>query len=104
MRCRLSTLTVLLAAVFSAAAARAQPYGLSWWTVDGGGGRSSGGPYELTGTAGQPDAGGPFAGAPYGLHSGFWSLAAGGLGTQADLGVTKTDGQTASVPGQAATY
>ncbi len=29
---------------------------ITWWTVDGGGGQSSGGPYVLTGTAGQPDA------------------------------------------------
>jgi len=31
-------------------------YVLSWYTVDGGGGRSSGGPYQLLGTIGQPDA------------------------------------------------
>jgi uncharacterized repeat protein (TIGR01451 family) len=85
--------------------AAAQPYDVSWWTVDGGGGSSSGGPYVLTGTAGQPDAGGPFAGSPYGLHSGFWSLAAGGaIGPQADLSLGKTDGQASSVPGQSVTY
>lgn len=31
-------------------------YELDWYTIDGGGGRSSGGPYELLGTIGQPDA------------------------------------------------
>jgi len=31
-------------------------YELSWYTIDGGGGRSSGGQYELLGTIGQPDA------------------------------------------------
>jgi hypothetical protein len=31
-------------------------YELSWYTIDGGGGRSSGGEYELLGTIGQPDA------------------------------------------------
>jgi hypothetical protein len=31
-------------------------YELNWYTIDGGGGRSSGGPYELLGTIGQPDA------------------------------------------------
>jgi hypothetical protein len=32
------------------------PYELSWYTIDGGGGRSSGGPYKLLSTIGQPDA------------------------------------------------
>jgi uncharacterized repeat protein (TIGR01451 family) len=107
MRSRRLTLALLtLAAVaLLSPAATAQPYDVSWWTVDGGGGSSAGGPYVLTGTAGQPDAGGPFAASPYGLHSGFWSLAAGGaIGPQADLGVTKTDGQASSVPGQSVTY
>ena len=31
-------------------------YDLSWYTIDGGGGRSIGGPYELVVTIGQPDA------------------------------------------------
>ena len=29
---------------------------ISWWTVDGGGGKSTGGGYEIHGTIGQPDA------------------------------------------------
>jgi uncharacterized repeat protein (TIGR01451 family) len=107
MPCRLPALAVLVLAALAlgGANAAAQPYEISWWTVDGGGGTSAGGSYALSGTAGQPDAGGPFGGAPYGLHGGFWSLAAGGaIGPQADLSVTKTDGQTTSVPGQAVTY
>jgi len=32
------------------------PYEISWYTIDGGGGMSSGGPYVLMGTIGQPDA------------------------------------------------
>ncbi|MHC4692954.1 MAG: hypothetical protein ACYS67_09440 [Planctomycetota bacterium] len=32
------------------------PYELSWYTIDGGGSRSSGGPYVLTGTIGQTEA------------------------------------------------
>jgi hypothetical protein len=44
---------------------------LSWWTVDGGGGAAEGGPYTLTGTAGQPDAG-VLSGGPYTLGGGFW--------------------------------
>ena len=52
------------------APALAQPE-VSWWTVDGGGGMSSGGSFEVTGTAGQPDAGGATGGSSD-LESGFW--------------------------------
>ncbi len=46
-------------------------YELTWSTIDGGGGTSSGGPYTLTGTIGQPDAG-EMAGGDYMLAGGFW--------------------------------
>jgi hypothetical protein len=47
-------------------------YDLSWWTVDGGGWMfSSGGGYDLGGTAGQPDAGW-LSGGSYTLGGGFW--------------------------------
>ena len=45
-------------------------YELSWYTIDGGGGRSSGGPYELLGTIGQPDAAWS-SGGDYELLGGF---------------------------------
>lgn len=45
-------------------------YELSWYTIDGGGGRSSGGEYELLGTIGQPDAA-YSAGGRYELLGGF---------------------------------
>jgi len=35
----------------------AQNYAIDWWTIDGGGGTSTGGVYSVTGTIGQPDAG-----------------------------------------------
>lgn len=83
----------------------AQSYDVSWYTIDGGGATSSAGAFVVSGTIAQPDAGGPFAGSPYVLHSGFWSLIAGGTqAALADLSVTKTDGQTTAVPGQAVTY
>jgi len=98
-------LTVLLA-LSVPSVALSQPYDISWHTVDGGGTMgATGGTYGLSGTIGQPDAGGPFAGGTYGLHGGFWALiATGGTGAQADLAVTKTDGQATAVPGQAVTY
>jgi hypothetical protein len=47
-------------------------YELSWWTVDGGGGTwSTGGGFQLGGTAGQPDAG-VLASGGYTLGGGFW--------------------------------
>jgi hypothetical protein len=51
-------------------------YDLSWFTVDGGGGTSSGGAYTLSGTAGQSDAGG-LSGGSYTVEGGFWAGAAG---------------------------
>lgn len=45
-------------------------YELSWYTVDGGGGRSSGGPYTLICTIGQPDAA-AVSGGDYELLGGF---------------------------------
>jgi hypothetical protein len=43
-----------------------------WWTVDGGGGTVSGGPFTLRGTLGQPDAG-ILHGDRFTLRGGFWS-------------------------------
>lgn len=53
-------------------------YGLSWSTIDGGGGKSSGGSYTLAGTIGQPDAGPAMSGGGHTLTGGFW-----GAGTPA---------------------
>jgi len=49
----------------------AGPYQIDWHTIDGGGGTSSGGPYVLTGTIGQPDADW-CVGGNYELLGGFW--------------------------------
>jgi hypothetical protein len=51
--------------------AQAQSYAITWWTVDGGGGTSTGGGYTLMGTIGQPDAG-VMTGGGYSLTGGFW--------------------------------
>ena len=52
---RITAKIALVALMLLATAANGQ-YSLDWYTIDGGGGRSSGGPYVLTGTIGQPDA------------------------------------------------
>ncbi len=48
-------------------------FDLTWFTVDGGGGTSSGGDFVLSGTIGQPDAG-DLAGGDFVLRGGFWQL------------------------------
>ena len=53
---------------------RAQSYSIDWYKVAGGGGISTNGQYRLSGTIGQPDAGGPLAGGSYSLTGGFWAL------------------------------
>jgi hypothetical protein len=53
------------------ASAFAQTYSIDWFTIDGGGGTSSGGQYSLSGTIGQPDAG-KLSGGNYVLEGGFW--------------------------------
>lgn len=65
----LFTLFVLLA--LTASSQSAGPYELTWSTIDGGGGRSSSGPYVLMGTIGQPDAA-YTQGGRYELLGGFW--------------------------------
>lgn len=50
-------------------------FSLDWWTVDGGGGTSSGGVYSVSGTIGQPDAG-KMSGGNFNLDGGFWGIIA----------------------------
>lgn len=49
-------------------------YAINWHTIDGGGGTSTGGVYSLTGTIGQPDAGGLMTNGAYAVIGGFWAL------------------------------
>jgi hypothetical protein len=56
-----------------ASAALAQ-YAINWHTIDGGGGTSTGGVYSVSGTIGQPDAGGPMTNGQYSVTGGFWAL------------------------------
>ena len=46
-----------------------------WFTIDGGGGTSTGGVYSVSGTIGQPDAG-VMSAANYSLVGGFWAIVA----------------------------
>ena len=53
--------------------ALAQTYDISWHTIAGGGGTSSGGTYSVTGTIGQ-SAAGNLSGGAYSLTGGFWGI------------------------------
>ncbi len=57
----------------SAAPARIASPDLSWRTIDAGGGTSAGGPFSLTGTIGQHDAGPALSAGGLTLGGGFWS-------------------------------
>lgn len=62
---------------------------VDWYTIDGGGGTSSGGGLTLSGTFGQPDAGGASGGAIE-MRCGFWAAIP---GCRVDL---DSDGQVTS--------
>jgi len=74
-----SFLSVVLGVGFAmllAHGASAQNYSIDWYKIAGGGGTSSGGNYQLSGTIGQADASSTMSGGPYSLTGGFWSLIA----------------------------
>ena len=51
-----------------------QSYSIDWYKIAGGGGTSTGGTYQVSGTIGQPDASGAMSGGNYSVTGGFWSL------------------------------
>jgi len=53
--------------------AHAQNYSIDWFTIDGGGGTSTGSVYSVSGTIGQPDAG-ALSGGSYTVAGGFWGI------------------------------
>jgi hypothetical protein len=61
----------ILLAIF-ASPARAQ-FSIDWYTIDGGGGTSSGGSFEVAGTIGQADAG-THSGGQFTVEGGFWPV------------------------------
>src|SRR5436305_10351087 len=65
----------LLVAAASSTSMFAQSYSIDWFTIDGGGGTSTGGVYSVSGTIGQPDAG-KMSGGNFSLDGGFWSIVA----------------------------
>ena len=103
VKARIIGLGHLLAAL-AAAPAFAQTYELAWWTVDGGGAMGTTGvPYALSGTAGQPDAGPPATGGTYAIAGGFWPATLPGE-PAADLSLLLTDSPDPVVGLQSLTY
>ena len=74
MKSKLKSMVLAVALVAGAAQAQTD-YTISWFTIDGGGGTSTGGTYTVTGTIGQPDAG-LMTGGNYSVQGGFWGIIA----------------------------
>jgi hypothetical protein len=72
----MKTILALFGSVWMCAtSAHAQSYSIDWFTIDGGGGTSTGGVFAVSGTIGQPDANQqPMTGGNFSLLGGFWSL------------------------------
>lgn len=67
-----SFLSLLL--LLTAFSAGAQSYTVDWYKISGGGGTSTGGTYQVTGSIGQSDASGAMGGGNYSVTGGFWAL------------------------------
>ena len=68
---RLTVAALLLCG--ASATANAQRFAITKYTIDSGGGTSSGGTYSITGTIGQPDAAGVSTGGNYTVSGGYWA-------------------------------
>jgi len=68
-------LTFIILTTLSLIPASAQ-YSINWYTIDGGGGTSTGSLYSVSGTIGQPDAGVAMSSGIYTLQGGFWAIQA----------------------------
>jgi len=51
-----------------------QSYSIDWYKIAGGGGTSTGGTYQVSGTIGQPDASGAMSGGNFSVTGGYWSM------------------------------
>jgi hypothetical protein len=67
-----AVLALLFVTLAETRALASNSYDMTWHTVDGGGGQSSGLGFDLHGTIGQPDAG-LMSGGGFELASGFWA-------------------------------
>ena len=78
----------------------AQSYSIDWFTIDGGGGTSTGGVYSVSGTIGQPDAG-KMSGGNFTIDGGFWGIIAAVQTPGAPLlSIARTTTNTVAVSGR----
>jgi len=68
-----AVLLIFILILLSVAASRAQSFSIDWFTIDGGGGTSTGGVFSVSGTIGQPDAG-HMSGGNFTVDGGFWGI------------------------------
>ena len=64
----------VLLSIMAAATIHAQSFSIDWYKIAGGGGTSTNAQFAISGTIGQPDAGGPMTGGSFSVTGGFWSL------------------------------
>ena len=74
MKAKSHSITGLLVLLSLVGRVVAQSYSINWYKIAGGGGTSTGGTYQVSGTIGQTDASGAITGGNYSLTGGFWSL------------------------------
>ena len=75
MKPSLRTLGLVIAGLLLALSSlHAQTYSIDWSKIAGGGGTSTGGVYSVSGTIGQPEAGGALTNGQYSVTGGFWVL------------------------------
>ena len=84
-----TVLTIFGIGLLGANSVEAQSFSIDWFTIDGGGGVSSAGGFELVGTIGQPDTGPTMTGGGFAISGGFW---AGGNQNSIILGDVNGDG------------
>jgi hypothetical protein len=74
MKSTIPTLGLLwMLACGSAPTLLAQSFSIDWYTIDGGGGTSSGGPFSLTGTIAEPETA-VMSGGGFTIEGGFWAI------------------------------
>jgi hypothetical protein len=66
--------SVLTAALSLLSGTMQAQYSIDWFKIAGGGGASTSGVYAVSGTIGQPEAGGPTTNGQYCVTGGFWTL------------------------------
>jgi len=72
---RLKLISALASAFVACTALADDPFDLSWFSIDGGGGSSTNGIFTINGTIGQPDAGRSTAPPFFSLMGGYWGAA-----------------------------